>query len=72
MLLTNIMNGKAKTPTNVATLEVTVGRFCRWPESFDRWLVKKAAQGGFRSPQEFLNQLIRQAKEADEHASRAA
>ena len=44
----------------------SVQRNIRWPVSIDEWIVEQAQAGGFRSPQEFVLHLVRQAKSGRE------
>lgn len=44
----------------------SVQRNIRWPASIDEWIVQQARAGGFRSPQEFVLHLVRQAKSSRE------
>lgn len=52
-------------------LEATVQRNIRWPASLDEWLVAKADELGYRSPQEFVVSLVIEKRQLD-HQSVAA
>lgn len=66
MILTNIMSMEIKKTRRPPAKSDNVPRLCRWPQSIDQWLVKTARAKGFRSPQELVLNIIREAKEAKE------